>query len=358
MAAAELAELRDAVRAVCADAGGTAAVRSLGASWDEKSWAALAGDIGLAGLGLPDEAGGVGGLAEVVVVCEELGRSLLPVPFLSSTVLAGQVLAGCGASAHDAVASVAQGHVFALAVAGADGAWTPGEVTVTAHREGADWALTGTGSFVHDGTGAEGFVVAAGVDGGVDLFLVPAGNASVRSMSTLDLSRGQAEITLSAAPAVRLSSGGAGASIVDRALDFALVALAAEQLGGAQACLETTVSYVGTRRQFSREIGSFQAVKHRCADMLVQVEYCRSAVDSAVRAAHDPRALAEAAAVAQIWCSDAFVEIAGETVHLHGGIGFTWEHDAHLYFRRARADAAAFGGSAHHRERLARLLRW
>jgi alkylation response protein AidB-like acyl-CoA dehydrogenase len=165
-------------------------------------------------------------------------------------------------------------------------------------------------------------------------------------------------VTFTAAPARALTAGGEGTEVVTRALDVAFVALAAEQLGGAQAALDLTVAHVRDRTQFGRAIGSFQAIKHTCADMLLQVESARSAVVRAVRAAGSPEALAEAAAVAQSWCGEAFTFVAAECVQLHGGMGFTWEHDAHLYFRRAQSDAVLLGGAAHHRERLAGLLSW
>jgi alkylation response protein AidB-like acyl-CoA dehydrogenase len=181
---------------------------------------------------------------------------------------------------------------------------------------------------------------------------------TVRRVPTLDLSRGQAVLTLTGARARPLTAGGEGTEVVTRALDTALVALAAEQLGGAQAALDMTVAHVRDRTQFGRALGSFQAVKHTCADMLLQVESARSAVLRAVRAAGSPEALAEAAAVAQSWCGEAFTFVAAECVQLHGGMGFTWEHDAHLYFRRAQSDAVLLGGADHHRERLAGLLGW
>ncbi|MDI5908338.1 acyl-CoA dehydrogenase, partial [Streptomyces sp. 12257] len=194
----------------------------------------------------------------------------------------------------------------------------------------------------------------------VDLFLAdPRGpGVTVRRVPTLDLSRGQAVVTFTAAPVRALTAGGEGTEVVTRALDVAFVALAAEQLGGAQAALDMTVAHVRDRTQFGRAIGSFQAIKHTCADMLLQVESARSAVVRAVRAAGSPEALAEAAAVAQSWCGEAFTFVAAECVQLHGGMGFTWEHDAHLYFRRAQSDAVLLGGAAHHRERLAGLLSW
>jgi alkylation response protein AidB-like acyl-CoA dehydrogenase len=155
-----------------------------------------------------------------------------------------------------------------------------------------------------------------------------------------------------------LTTGGTGAGHVAAALDVALVVLAAEQVGGAAACLDMAVDYAKIRHQFSRPLGSFQAIKHKLADLLLAVEMGRSAVDRALLVEDDPQRLAEAAAVAKIWCSEAFLTAATENVHVHGGIGFTWEHDAHLYFRRSRADAVLFGDPALYRERLATLLSW
>jgi alkylation response protein AidB-like acyl-CoA dehydrogenase len=367
---AELESLRATVREVCADAGGPAAVRRLGsggATHDTALWDVLGVQVGLAALGLPERAGGVGGLPELVAVCEELGRALLPVPFLSSTVLAGQVLARAGEPAAAALERVAAGEVAALAVAGADGNWDPGQVELTAAQvelteaQGAGgWTVDGVVAFVLDGAGAALLVVAARTGDGIDLFLVDAGAPEVDAVAveTLDLSRSQAMVTLTDAPATRLTTGGTADAVVRPALDVAAIALAAEQLGGAEACLELTVGYVKDRRQFGRPIGSFQAVKHVCADLLVLVETCRSAVVRALDVEDSPEGLTEAAAVAQAWCSEAYRTVTAETVQLHGGIGFTWEHDAHLYFRRARADAALLGGAAHHRERLAQVLGW
>ncbi|WP_328543844.1 acyl-CoA dehydrogenase family protein [Streptomyces europaeiscabiei] len=359
---AELDDLRETVRSVCADAGGTATVRRLpehSPGIDAALWDTLGRQVGLAALGLPEPAGGIGGLSEIAVVCEELGRTLAPVPLLSSTVLAGQVLAGCG-TADKALAELAEGTVHALAVSAPDGAWRPDAVPVAVSWQSGVPVLDGTAPFVLDGADAMALVVAAAGADGVDLFLVdPRGpGVTVRRVTTLDLSRGQAVVTLSGARARALTAGGEGADVVSRALDVALVALAAEQLGGAQAALDMTVAHVRDRTQFGRAIGGFQAVKHTCADMLLQVEGARSAVTRAVRAAGSAEALAEAAAVAQAWCCEAFVSVAAECVQLHGGMGFTWEHDAHLYFRRAQSDAVLLGGAAHHRERLAGLLSW
>jgi alkylation response protein AidB-like acyl-CoA dehydrogenase len=353
----DLADLRAAVRDVCTDAGGPEAVRGLdpdGPGFDPRLWDVLATQIGLAGLGLPEHAGGLGGLAEVAAVCEELGRALLPVPFLSSTVIAGQVLAAAGPAAGPALERVAAGEIAATAVTGADGVWDPAGVALRADSGTVD----GVVPFVLDGAAAALFVVAAMTAEGPDLFVVDGTGVEAVAVPALDLSRGSAVVTFTDAPATRLTTGGSAESAVVPALDVAAVALAAEQLGGAQACLDLTLAYVKERLQFGRPVGSFQAIKHTCADLLVLVETCRSAVVRAVEAEGSPDALAEAAAVAQAWCSQAYRTVTAETVQLHGGIGFTWEHDAHLYFRRARADAMLLGGTAHHQERLASLLSW
>ncbi len=361
--AAEVASLRRTVRAVCDDAGGPAAVRRLeadGRRYDAGLWDVLGVQVGLAGLGLPEAAGGIGGLAEVAAVAEELGRALLPVPFLSSTVLAGQVLAHAGEAALTALERVAAGELATLALADADGVWDPAKVEVTATVGDGACTVDGVVPFVLDGADAALVVVAARTPHGVDLFVAETRSAQVGTVvvETLDLSRSQALVTFTDAPATRVTTGGSADAAVRPALDVAAVAMAAEQFGGAQACLDMTVAYVKDRRQFGRPIGSFQAIKHACADLLVLVEACRSAVVRALEVEGSPEALAEAAAVAQSWCSDAYRSVTAETVQLHGGIGFTWEHDAHLYFRRARADAALLGSAAHHRERLAGLLAW
>jgi alkylation response protein AidB-like acyl-CoA dehydrogenase len=250
--------------------------------------------------------------------------------------------------------------LVAFAGLDADGCWQSDRLLVRA-AEGTDgWRLSGTADFVLDGTSAARLLVAAEGPAGCDLYLV-AGDADGvqrRALETLDSSRSQASITFTDASATPLTSGGGGADIVSDAVDVALVVLAAEQVGGAAACLDMAVDYAKIRTQFSRPIGSFQAVKHKLADVLVLVEMGRSAIDRALAVADSAPALAEAAAVAKVWCSDAFVSAATENVHINGGTGFTWEHDAHLYFRRSRADQVLLGDATVHRERLASLLAW
>ena len=366
--AEEIAALRETVQEVSEAAGGVSAVRRLADSYldpaapafDETGWDVLARQVGLAGLGLPEESGGLGGLAELAAVAEELGRTLLPVPFLSSTVLAGQVLARCGIAARPVVEQICEGVVVAPALLGSEGVWDPARLSLHARHTDDGWLIDGDEPYVLDGAGAELLLLAATTADGPGLFLVKTSSTGVtrERTPTLDLSRPQARIQLWGAPAQLLATGVSASAIVESALDVAGIVLAAEQLGGAQACLDMTVEYIKERRQFGRSIGSFQAVKHTCADLLSLVESMRSAITRAVGVANSPTDLSEAACVAQAWCSDAYRTVSAETVQLHGGIGFTWEHDAHLFFRRARADAVLLGGSTHHRERLATLLSW
>jgi alkylation response protein AidB-like acyl-CoA dehydrogenase len=363
--AGELAALREAVQDLIAGSGGIAAARrrlDAGPGYDVQAWQLLGTEMGLAGLGIAEDLGGPGGgLAELTVVAEELGRSLLPVPFFSSTVLAGQILARCPGTAGDVLARLSAGdELAAFAGTDADGCWRPERLPVEAAGQETTWRLRGTAEFVLDGASAAHLVVAASTSSGCDLFLVAGDGEGVerRALPTLDRTRGQASVSFDGAPATPLTTGGGGARAVRAALDVALVVLAAEQVGGAAACLDMATEYAKIRHQFSRPVGSFQAIKHKLADLLLLVEMGRSAVDRALLAEQDPARLAEAAAVAKIWCSDAFTTVSTENVHIHGGIGFTWEHDAHLYFRRARADEELLGDATVHRERLATLLSW
>ncbi|ORM35973.1 acyl-CoA dehydrogenase family protein [Williamsia sp. 1135] len=353
----ELDDLRAAVRSAAADLGGPDLCRSLdpsGPGWDSTAWSVLAEQIGVGALGLPESCGGIGGLAELAVVAEELGAALVPVPFLS-TVFAGQVLVNAG-GADDALSEIAEGVPAAFVGLNRQGWWTPDDLVFTAADRGGSWSLTGHAPAVLGSAGARWLVIPADTPDGPDVFLVDsaAPGAAVVPLETLDLSRGQGSVTLTDVSGTRLTTGGTASAAVLPAFEVACIVLAAEQLGGAQASLDRTVEYVKERRQFGREIGSFQAVKHTLADLLVLVESSRSAVTRAVEADD----LVEASAVAQAWCSDAYRTVSAEAVQLHGGIGFTWEHHCHLYFRRARADAQLFGGTALHRERLAAALAW
>ena len=351
----ELGELRLTVREASAEAGYPERVRELEGSadgLDADLWTLLAQDIGLAGVGLPEEIGGLGGLAELLAVAEELGATLAPVPFVTSTVLAGQILAGCGDAAKPFLERIAGGEVAGPAITNRRGLWAADGVPCTS--DGA--TVSGSVRYVPFGASADYFVVAARTDAGVDVFAVEAADAVVESLPSLDFSRPSATVTFNGAPAVRLTEGGTGARAVEDGVDIALLAIGADQLGGMQRCFDLTLEYIKVRRQFNREIGGFQAIKHRMADALMLVEMARSGLEKVTWA--EAENLGAEASVVKAWGSDAYESVAAEAVQLHGGIGFTWEHDAHLYFRRARYDAAFLGDAPYHRERLATLLAW
>jgi alkylation response protein AidB-like acyl-CoA dehydrogenase len=350
----ELAELRSTVRDVAAQAGYPERVRALEGSttgYDVELWRTLATEIGLAAVGLPEEAGGLGGLAEILAVAEELGASLAPVPFLASTVLSGQVLAGAGPVGQPFLERIVEGAVAAPALTDDRGVWS---AQTSCRLDGG--TVTGTVRFVPAAVGSDFLVVAARDDDGPQVAVVEASDAFITALTPLDFSRPMGTVTFDAAPATALTSGADGASALSDGVDIALLATAADQLGGSQHCFDLTLEYVKLRRQFNREIGSFQAIKHRLADALMQVEMARSGLDRLTW--DEPQNLAADAAVAKAWGTTSYLALTAETIQLHGGVGFTWEHDAHLYFRRARYDAAFLGDAAFHRERVATLLDW
>ena len=288
------------------------------------------------------------GWVEQTVVVQEMGRVLLCAPYLA-TVTAAPWLP------EDVRAAVAGGLCIAtVAVAEASGRWDAAAVeTVAVRSPGGAWRLEGEKSYVVDGCAADVVVVAARpLDGGdVALFLVEAGAPGLdrEPLTTVDMTRRQAVVRLSATPARLLEGTVAGA------VDLCAVALAAEQVGGSERALEMALDHARRRVQFGRPIGSFQAVKHLCAEMLLDLESARCAALHA--ATCDDTDLPAAAAVAKARCSEAYVRVATDSLHVHGGLGFTWDHDAHLYFRRARSSFQLFGDPRHHRERLARHLR-
>ncbi|MEU8698179.1 acyl-CoA dehydrogenase family protein [Streptomyces sp. NPDC048680] len=344
----EQEELRSAVRSLLTKHQGSSA------------WGPLAEQIGAAGLAVPEKYGGVGGGArDVHVLMEELGRGLSPLPCLGSAVLTvGALLAsGDEEACGRLLPGLAEGtSVGALAWA-ERGSWEPDAIRAGAvPGSGGGWLITGAKEHVLDWPVVDVLLVAARTPCGVSLFEVPADAAGVRRepVVTMDGTRGQARWVLEAAEGRLLGADGDGGRSLEHVRDLACTALAAEQVGAAARALELTVAYARDRVQFGRPIGSFQAVKHRLADAYVLVESARSAALGAAFAAdEDPDALPRAAAVAKSVCSEAFSAVAGEMIQLHGGIGITWEHDAHRYFKRAHGAGELFGPPARHRARLA-----
>jgi alkylation response protein AidB-like acyl-CoA dehydrogenase len=360
---AEQEQLRTSVRRFLAEKSTSADVRRLmdGPGNDPAVWARLTGELGLAGLAVPEDDGGAGcGPVELGIVLEEMGRVLLVGPYFGTVALAAQALAAVGdeTARKRWLPSIADGSLTAtVAVADDGGTWTG--TTATAAESTVDgWALTGTKMFVLDGDSARLLLVVAAGPDGPGLFAVEPGAPGVQRsrLDALDPTRRLGRVELTTAPASRVD-GGDGAAAVRRLLDLALVALAAEQVGGAQRCLDMAVDYAKVRVQFGRPIGSFQAIKHKCADMLLAVESARSAAYHAAAAASAGDAESSiAAALAKAYCSEAYTAVAKENIQIHGGIGYTWEHDAHLYLKRAKSSELLFGGPAAHRDRLADLV--
>jgi alkylation response protein AidB-like acyl-CoA dehydrogenase len=347
-------DLRDTVRAMLAERSPLPAVLARCESdepYDLKLWRTLAVELGCAGLAVPEERGGVGAsFREAGVVLEELGRAVAPVPFLGSAVVATSALLACGErELLGELASGARSAALALPLSTAPHAPAPPSVSATGG------ALTGTVTSVADALTAD--VLLVSVPGA--LYAVPAGAAGVtRSpVVSLDLTRQLCDVTMEGVPGRLLAAGDAADHAVSAALTTGAALLASEQLGVAQWCLETTVGYLKTRYQFGRPLGSFQALKHRLADLWVEVGQARAVARYAAAcvAAADPD-VAIATALAQAHCAVVAVKAAEECVQLHGGIGFTWEHGAHLYLKRAKSDAIAFGTPDQHRAALAALV--
>ena len=330
--------------------------------FDQDVWRQMARQLGLQGLRVPERYGGSGlGFAELIVTAQELGRVLYPGPFLASAVLAAEALLASGdaAAMADLLPRLASGEAIGtLAV------WDPeagAEATVTAlpgARAGCGWTLRGRAPLVLHGDVASVLLVTARTattGTGMSLFAVDAHADGLgrRPLPALDQTRRLASVEFAGTPARLIGPEGGASGVIETVLDRAAAAVAADALGVAERSLEVTVDYAKARHQFGRPIGSFQAIKHKCADMLVKVELARSAICYAARAldmgAGDVRA---AVSIAKAQCGEACFQVTAESIQIHGGMGFTWEHDAHLYFKRARANDALFGNAAQHRERL------
>ena len=378
ISAAERTALREAVRDLLRDACTEQDVRKVMNSdegYDRGLWRQLA-ELGVVGMLIDPGYGGSGlGSLELEAVTEETGAALLPSPFLSSGVLAASLIqsAGTQEDRKRLLPGIASGESIAtVALTGQRGTWAPDGVDVTA---GADGALTGGARYVTFGQAADVILVAARTADGIGVFEVApdAARFTRTAESVFDPTVPLSACTFDRTPARRL--GTAGWDAVQASLDLAVIALAGEQAGGARRIFDITVEYLKTRIQFGRPIGSFQALKHFAADLLLEVESATSAAQHAAAehaaaehaaaehaaaehaaaehaaAGEGPGAAAGAVALAGFTCAEAFETTALYAIQMHGGIGFTWEHPAHLFLRRARSGAQLFGGSRAHRER-------
>jgi alkylation response protein AidB-like acyl-CoA dehydrogenase len=371
----EQEELRKSVRRFLEDKSDSPEVRRLMETtegYDSDVWKQMGQQLGLQGLAIPEEYGGSGyTFVELVVVLEEMGRSLLCAPYFSTVALATNAILASGddSAKKELLPGIASGETIAtLAFTEESGRWDEDGIQMEATKSGDGYTLSGTKMFVIDGHVANLLIVAAraGAAGGgksdgagVSLFAVDgdASGITKTSLQTMDQTRKQAKVEFANTPARLIGAeGGAGAAL-SKTLDLAAVALAAEQVGGAQKCLEMAVEYAKVRVQFGRPIGSFQAIKHKCADMLLEVESAKSAAYYAGwAAAEDSDELPVVASLAKAYCSDAYFHAAAENIQIHGGIGFTWEHDAHLYFKRAKSSELLLGDPTYHRELLAQRI--
>ncbi|MBC3190377.1 acyl-CoA/acyl-ACP dehydrogenase [Pseudonocardia sp. C8] len=343
------ATVRDALTDRC-EPGAVTALYDGDRSLVPTLWKVIGADLGLAGILVPEDRGGAGASArEAAVVLEELGRAVAPVPYLTSAVVATTVLLEAGS---DLVGPLAAGErTAALAVPFPTGPDGP----VPAVRADAEGRLDGRVTSVAGALEADLLLVPAAGAHGTALYAVPADRCRVEPVVSLDMTRRLADVSFAGAPADLVTADGEAA--VRQGLRAGAALLASEQVGLARACLDDTVAYLKVRRQFGRPVGGFQALKHRLADLSAEVDSANAAARyaAAVLAAGDAD-LPVATAVAQAFCSDLAVLAAEEAIQLHGGIGMTWEHPAHLYLKRAKADQIGLGSPGAHRARLAELV--
>ncbi len=369
----EQEELREMTRAFLSEQCGPEALRTamqtpLG--YDPKVWEQIATELGWPSIHVPEELGGLGlGHVDLVILLEAAGEALLCAPFFSTVALAANTILEVGTEAQkqEWLPALATGSQTAtLAFAEANGRWDASGIETTATPDGDGFVLAGTKLWVVDGHSADLVLVVARtprstVENGLSVFVLPAETAGMarERLPTMDQTRRLARIELSDVRVGRdalLGEFEAAWPGLRRSLDLAAIALAAEQVGGAQRCLDMAVAYAKEREQFSRPIGSFQAIKHRCADMFVAVETARSALYYAACIADDASDdLSINASLAKAWCSEAYFRCAADAIQIHGGVGFTWEYDPHLHFKRARASESWLGTPDTHRERIASL---
>ncbi len=364
-------QLRDAVRKFLEAKSPESEVRRLMETtegYDPAVWSQMANELGLQSLHIPEAYGGQGFTwVELGIVLEEQGRALLCAPYFSTVVLAANAIMNAGTEDQKAalLPGIASGETIAtLAFTEPNGKWDAAGITLEATPDGDGAKLTGTKMFVLDGHVANLIVVvarAAGTTGedGIAFYTVDGDAAGLTrtALATMDQTRKQAKLEFDGVQAAPLGTAGAGWAALSKTLDQASVGLCNEMVGGAQYVLDESVQYAKDRVQFGRPIGSFQAIKHKCADMLLETESAKSAAYYAAwAAAEDNDELPVVASLAKAYCSDAYFHSAAENIQIHGGIGFTWEHDAHLYFKRAKSSEILFGDATYHRELLAQRI--
>ena len=363
----EQQEFRSVLRRFLEDKSPTTEVRRLmetDEGCDPEVWRQLSQELGLTAIHIPESYGGQGfGVGELAIAVEEMGRALLCAPYFASTVLAATAILKAGSEDQKQLMlpDIASGETVAtLALAEESGAWDTSGVAMTATANGDKYTLEGTKSFVLDGCTAGVIVVVArkagsSGDDGVSFFTVAGDAAGLEraQLNSMDPTRKLARLTFSGVEAELLGEEGGAAGPLAETLDVAAICLANEMVGGAERLRESAVEYANMRVQFGRAIGSFQTLKHKAADMLLEVELAKSAAYYAAAAAdEDDEEVSALASLAKAAAADVYMQTAVHTVQIHGGIGFTWDNDTHLWFKRAKSSEVFLGGSAYHRERM------
>ncbi|MEE2653361.1 MAG: acyl-CoA dehydrogenase family protein [Pseudomonadota bacterium] len=368
--------IRDTAEAFLKDTSTSEAVRTAMVSelgYDAELWQRLCGEMYWQAIHIPEAYGGLGlSYIELIAIVEQMGRYLLCAPYFSTVCLATNALLCAGSEEQKAehLGAICEGKTATLAWSNTGG-WTADSVSASVRMDGDDYLLNGDYRYVIDGASAELLILAAKEEGSdaVQLFAVDATAAGIerQALPTMDQTRRQAAIQLKdlrvPAGAKLACESGDAADALNKTLQLATVALAAEQAGGMQQLLSSAVEYTQERKQFNRPIASFQSIKHKAADMMMRNEVARSSIyyaacvaDEALTGGELSAELPEAASIAKAWCSEAYFKNAGEAMQMHGGVGFTWEYDVHLYFKRAKASEHLLGNSDQHRENIAALL--
>ena len=365
----EQEEFRSNLRRFLADRSPTKEVRRLmetDAGWERDGWRRLNGELGLSAVHIPEAYGGHGfGFSELCIVLEEMGRALLCAPYFATTVLAaGAILnAGTEAEKQALLPGIASGETTAaLASTEDDGRWDASATTLTATPSGDGYRLDGHKNFVLDGHTADIIVVLARApgsasDAGLSFFTVrgDASGLERRLLKTMDPTRKLARLTFRGVRASLLGEAGGAAAHFDRTMIEAAICLANEMVGGAERLREDALAYSKMRVQFGRPIASFQSMKHKAADMLLEVELAKSAAYYAAASLDEGDAdIAATASLAKACASDTYMQTAIHAIQIHGGIGFTWDNDTHLLFKRAKSSEVLFGDASHHREQMMR----
>ncbi len=365
---AEQDEFRGNLRRLLAERVPTKEVRRLMESatgWEREGWRQLDTALGLSAIAIPEENGGYGfGFAELCIVLEEFGRALIPAPYLATALAARAILhGGSDADRASLLPGIATGATIAtLASAEDSGSWEAAATTLTATPSGDGFRLDGHKSFVMDGASADLILLLARAPGstgeaGLSLFAVDAAAAGLTRtpLPVMDPTRRLARLTFAAVPARLIGTEGAAAAPYRRTMMEAAAALANEMVGGAERLREDALAYAMMRMQFGRTIASFQSMKHKQAEMLLEVELAKSAAYFAAAAIDEGDEDAEAvASLAKAGAADAYVQTAIHAIQIHGGIGFTWDNDTHLWFKRAKSSEVLFGDGQHHREIMVR----